>query len=249
MELTGADFDGIDGIDLYGMQNQIDYYRAMATTGRFDRAYARTGEYARDAATGERWHGELRAVEQALDQVFAVCNVDLAVELACGTGRWTPVVARRARRTFAVDAAPEMLDINRDRTRGLGVEHVLGDVFTWASPEPADLVVMCLWLSHVPPALFDNFWTHVRSWMAPGATVFIMDSLPHPDRVGRDEAAPEPDSYLHIRSLPDGRRVEIPKVFYDPRQLQRKLDGLGFDVEFDCSGDFFFFGTGHLRRG
>jgi demethylmenaquinone methyltransferase/2-methoxy-6-polyprenyl-1,4-benzoquinol methylase len=222
------------------LTGQIDYYQAMAATGRFDRAYARTGEYARESATTEQWNAELRSIEAALDRMS---DVDLAVELACGSGRWTPVIARHARRVLAVDAAPHMLDINRARTLCLNVEHVLGDAFTWAPDRPADLVVMCLWLSHVPPSLFDGFWSHVLSWMSPDSSVFVMDSLPHPDRVANDEAPPASGSPVHVRSLPDGRRVSIPKVFYRQGELESRLDRLGFDVALDWSGQFFFFGT------
>jgi len=37
------------------------------------------------------------------------------LELACGTGLWTGELVRYAERVVAVDAAPEVLEINRQR--------------------------------------------------------------------------------------------------------------------------------------
>lgn len=228
------------------LARQIDYYRAMAATGRFDRAYARTGEYARDDHVAEQWNRELDAVARALD---AESDVDEVVELACGTGRWTSVLARRARHVVGVDAAPEMLRIHEERTAGLPVERVCADVMSWSPERPPDLVVMCLWLSHVPPAAFDSFWRHVLSWSAPETRYFLMDSLPHADRVGTDETAPDSSRWLHRRTLPDGTTVDIPKVFYDGDDLKARLGALGLESRLDFSSSFFFFGSVERTKG
>ena len=39
------------------------------------------------------------------------------LELACGTGLWTVELARHAASITAVDASPEVLEINRSRLR------------------------------------------------------------------------------------------------------------------------------------
>jgi SAM-dependent methyltransferase len=56
------------------------------------------------------------------------------LELACGTGRWTPLLAERTDSLTAVDGAPEMLAIARRHVRGPGVELLGADVFTWTPP-------------------------------------------------------------------------------------------------------------------
>ncbi|HEY3717219.1 MAG TPA: class I SAM-dependent methyltransferase [Jatrophihabitantaceae bacterium] len=40
------------------------------------------------------------------------------LELACGTGVWTALLAGRANTLTAVDAAPEMIEIARERAPG-----------------------------------------------------------------------------------------------------------------------------------
>jgi len=60
------------------------------------------------------------------------------LELACGSGWWTPLLARRARSVTAVDAAPEMLALARQRVRGLPVELLAADLFAWQPPRRYD---------------------------------------------------------------------------------------------------------------
>jgi SAM-dependent methyltransferase len=74
------------------------------------------------------------------------------LELACGTGHWTPLLAARARSVTAIDAAPEMLVVARQRVTGLPVELVVADVFGWRPPRRYDTVFFGFWLAHVPPA-------------------------------------------------------------------------------------------------
>lgn len=61
------------------------------------------------------------------------------LELACGTGLWTSRLAVRSSRVLAVDAAPEMLSINRERLRTGNVEYCQADIFSWAAPRAFDL--------------------------------------------------------------------------------------------------------------
>jgi SAM-dependent methyltransferase len=69
------------------------------------------------------------------------------LELACGSGRWTRLLAARARSVTAVDAAPEMLALARQRVRGWPVELVEADVFGWQPAPPLRHGVLCL-LAH-----------------------------------------------------------------------------------------------------
>jgi demethylmenaquinone methyltransferase/2-methoxy-6-polyprenyl-1,4-benzoquinol methylase len=82
------------------------------------------------------------------------------LELACGTGRWTERLARRARTLTAVDAAPEMLAIARQRAPAT-VALVEADLFAWRPERSYDAVVFCFWLTHVPPSRLAAFWTLV----------------------------------------------------------------------------------------
>lgn len=103
------------------LAEQIAYYRARA--GEYDRVYA------------ER--EDLRGLLAAADDLPIVGDV---LELACGTGQWTQALAGRARSVTAVDSAPEVLSIARERTASPKVRFVRADVFTWQPPRRYDTV-------------------------------------------------------------------------------------------------------------
>jgi trans-aconitate methyltransferase len=96
------------------------------------------------------------------------------LELACGTGHWTPLLAARARSVTAVDAAPEMLAVARQRARGLPVQFIQADVFGWQPPRRYDTVFFACWLTHVPPARFAAFWSMVGMALAPGGQGLLL---------------------------------------------------------------------------
>ena len=52
-------------------------------------------------------------------------------EIACGTGLWTQALAGWADTVMAIDAAPEMVAIARDRVRSARVSFEVADVFSW----------------------------------------------------------------------------------------------------------------------
>jgi SAM-dependent methyltransferase len=108
---------------------QIAYYRAHAAD--YDVAYVGNDDW-----------------DRCVEELPVAGDV---LELACGTGHWTPLLAARARSVTAVDAAPEVLVLARQRARGLPVEFIQTDVFAWQPPRRYDTVFFAFWLTHVPP--------------------------------------------------------------------------------------------------
>jgi len=98
------------------------------------------------------------------------------LELACGSGNWTSVLAKHADRITAVDGAPEMLARARNR---LGpdapVDFVHADLFSWQPTRRYDAVFFGFWISHVPDEHFDSFWVTVDQALTPVGTVFFCD--------------------------------------------------------------------------
>ncbi len=156
------------------------------------------------------------------------------LELACGTGLWTVELARHATSVTALDASPEVLEINRARLREAGrettVRYVEADLFGWRPDAVYDAVFFGFWLSHVPPERFDAFWDLVRSELRPGGLVFFVDSLGPETLDEKERRSRDPQGHTTIRRLDDGRWFRIVKVFYDPAALEGRLAGLGWNV-------------------
>ena len=211
------------------LEGQLAYYRARAE--EYDDWFLRRGRHDRGPEWNRRWFSELEDIRQELGRFGPAGRV---LELACGTGLWTVDLARHATSMTAVDASPEVLEINRARLREAGretaVRYVEADLFDWRPDAAYDAVFFGFWLSHVPPERFEAFWELVRSALRPGERAFFVDSLgpETPDEMERRSR--DPQGHTTIRRLDDGREFRIVKVFYDPAALEARLADLGWNV-------------------
>jgi demethylmenaquinone methyltransferase/2-methoxy-6-polyprenyl-1,4-benzoquinol methylase len=223
--------------DETALQEQIAYYRARAA--EYDEWFLRTGRYDRGPAHRAAWEAEVATVERALREALPDGEI---LELACGTGLWTRHLVGAKRRVMAVDAAPEVLEINRARLPGAGVEYATADLFSWVPPAGRfDALFFGFWLSHVPADRFEPFWAMVRAALKPGGQIFWIDSLLEPASTARDHA-PLDQSGVVSRRLNDGREFKIVKIFYEPTELEGHLTRLGWRGWVRSSGQFFHYG-------
>lgn len=232
--MAGA--EGIDDDRL--LSEQVSYYRARADEYEF--WWERSHQYELDPDAKRAWDEEVRFLESwVLDQRPA----GQVLELACGTGIWTRRLAPLAERLTAVDASPEVLDLNlarlapSDRDR---VQFVRADLFEWQPRERYDLVFFSFWLSHVPPSRVPGFWETVRSALKEGGRVVFLDNRFSP----RSWPHAKPDSYLQERSdLSSGERFQIVKRYLDPPEVEAELAGLGWRCRAAVTETYFLYGT------
>jgi SAM-dependent methyltransferase len=187
------------------LAEQVTYYRAHAPD--YDDAYH-----------GQQW-------DRCIDELPITGDV---LELACGTGHWTPLLAASARSLTAVDAAPEMLALARQRVGGLPVEFIQADVFGWRPPRRYDTVFFAFWLTHVPPARFAAFWSLVGAALAPGGWACFVDSS-HRERE-EERILPGQVTPAVWRRVRDGSEHRVVKVFYSPAELAARLAELGWSA-------------------
>jgi len=205
---------------------QQHYYRARA--GEYDDWWLRRGRYDRGAAFNDAFLADAREVEETLCRFLDEKKPASALELACGTGLFTRHLAPRMGHLTAVDAAPEVLALNRARLRDAPVEYVQADLFAWRPPRRYDFVFMSFWLSHVPATRFDAFFETVAQALEPDGIAYVIDSAHDPTSTARDHPEPSRDSGVVLRKLDDGRTFRIVKVFWEPDALAARVRGLGF---------------------
>lgn len=222
------------------LQQQLEYYRARA--GEYDQWFLRQGRYDRGAAQNAQWFSEVQQVVGALESFGPSGDV---LELACGTGLWTSRLVAHATRVTAVDAAPEVLAINRARVGSPAVSYVEADLFSWEPPAHAfDVVFFSFWLSHVPADRFEAFWQLVHRALRPGGRFFLVDSRREPTSTAVDHQLPERTATTLKRRLNDGREFEIVKVFYDAAALEAQLRRLGWAAEVRQTPAYFIYASG-----
>lgn len=168
------------------------------------------------------------------------------LELACGPGGFTEHLVAHGRSVTAVDASPTMLERNRTAVGSAQVTYIEADLFTWSPPSTYDFVFFAFWLSHVPFTQIDSFWDMVRRCLRPGGRVAFVDE---DDRAsGHDDLRTVDGTPVATRTLSDGRRYDIVKVFWQPHELEERLRGIGWNVNVEPVGDTYLVGHGHDAR-
>ena len=236
--MTPAEVAGQTGGDAL-IADQIAYYRARA--GEYDRSMLELGRYLSmgGRVAGRPGDSDGQEVATLLEALEGMRPFETVLELACGTGWWTQWLAHRAEDVTAVDAAPEMLALNRERVKRPNVRYILADVFSWTPDRRFDLVFFAFWLSHIPRDRFAAFWQLVADALTPGGRVFFIDELDTPQARGLETRLDE-DAVL--RQLEDGRQFRAVKVFYQPSELEAMLRKLGWHVEVQAAGERFYWG-------
>jgi demethylmenaquinone methyltransferase/2-methoxy-6-polyprenyl-1,4-benzoquinol methylase len=218
------------------LAEQLAYYRARAS--EYDEWFQREGRYDHGHEHRRLWFEEVAVVEDAL--VAANPSGEI-LELACGTGIWTSVLARAASHLTAVDASPEVLQINSSRVGGARVEYVQADLFRWVPSKTYDFVFFAFWLSHVPEERFEAFWSVVKRSLRPGGRAFFIDSLAAPEGTARDQRVEQ--GGIVERRLNDGRTYRVVKIFHEPPALQERLRKGGWEASVRATPRFFIYGT------
>jgi len=191
------------------LADQVDYYRRRA--GEYDvTAY---GDVAAARARIARLVADMRPTGRLL-------------EIACGTGLWTEALARLADTVTAIDAAPEAVEIARDRVRSANVTFEVVDVFSWAPDARFDVIFFSAWLSHVPTSRVEQFWHSLRGLLAGNGRVLFIDE--HVDEREKEAYVAGRDEIVE-RRLRDGSTFRVIKNFVDPDRLELRLRRLGWD--------------------
>ena len=147
---------------------------------------------------------ELAAIAAALKELFCGRRV---LEVACGTGYWTQIVADVAARVTGVDLSREMLALARGKKLPADkVEFLLADAFQLQTvPGTFDAGLANFFLSHVPKARLAEFLAGLHKKLGPNAIVFLADDVDVPGLGGQSAARPGNEDTIRLRTLPDGQ--------------------------------------------
>lgn len=198
------------------LADQIGYYRHRAS------------EY--DATA----YGDVAAARQRISRLVTEMHPGGKVlEIACGTGLWTEAIAELAGAVTAIDAAPEVVDIARQRVVAANVTFEVADVFAWKTDERFDVVFFSAWLSHVPSSRFEEFWRLLRSLLATDGRVLFIDE--HVEESAKESYVAGRGEIVE-RRLSDGRTFRIIKNFVDLGRLEQRLREIGWDCEIRRDG-------------
>jgi SAM-dependent methyltransferase len=190
--------------------------------------------YAQRAAYYERVYfkperqADLRDMQAWLPPLFAGRRV---LELACGTGWWTPHGARDCESWLATDLNPETLAVARKKPLPAGkVQFATIDAYTLdgldalALPQvPFNAAFTGCWWSHVPLQRLDAWLALLHAHLVPGSLVVMLDN-----RFVREQSTPltrtdAAGNTYQNRTLDDGSVHEVLKNFPTPADAIARL--------------------------
>ena len=192
----------------------VEYYRRRA------------GEYEAFYAKPER-QPDLLLLKKKLAELLKGARV---LEVACGTGYWTTVIASAARSVTATDLAEEPMHIARAKGYPKGnVSFVEADAY--ALPESLgrfDAAFAGFWWSHVPRQRLREFLGSLHSRLEPGASVLLLDNLyVEGNSTPIVEADAQGNTY-QLRQLSDGSRFRVMKNYPAKEELRSLLPGVHY---------------------
>ncbi|MDQ3554186.1 MAG: class I SAM-dependent methyltransferase [Chloroflexota bacterium] len=212
------------------------YYAGRAP--EYDEIYGQRGGVSGGSVLDLWRERELDEITGWLDRVPLSGEI---VELAAGTGWWSPLLAQKGDLSlYDINAAP--LDIARGRLVAHGLRAHIHVRDAWQEPDRQVDGVFCgFWLSHVPRARLSEFLGLVARWLRAGGMFAFLD-----ERAGTADPDPaaDPQTGITVRRLGDDREFRIPKVYYARGELESALAEAGFDrCEIRQTERYFLMGT------
>jgi len=168
---------------------------------------------------------DLKDMQSWLSEKFIGCSV---LEIACGTGYWTQFMEHAADRIFAIDAAPEVLEIARERVRSESVEFHIGDAYSLNGYEGKyDASFSGFWFSHVLKENRYKFLSGLAGQLQDGArVVFIDNSFVQGNSTPISEKDTQGNTY-QTRTLENGSKHIVLKNYPSETELLECIGGLG----------------------
>lgn len=96
------------------------------------------------------------------------------LEIGCGTGEFSRLLAGRAERVLALDLSPQMIRLARERSKLYpNVDFVVGDVMTYRFPDDQfDCIATLTTLHHLPA---ETILREIRKALKPGGVFVCLD--------------------------------------------------------------------------
>jgi demethylmenaquinone methyltransferase/2-methoxy-6-polyprenyl-1,4-benzoquinol methylase len=187
----------------------VEYYRRRA------------GEYEAIYAKPER-QADLAVLRKDVPQRLAGRRV---LEIACGTGYWTALVAPLAASVVATDMAEEPMAIARTKAYPPGrVRFLVADAYKLGDDLGRfDAALAMFWWSHIPLTEIGKFLASLHRRLERGARVVMMDNL-YIDGSSTPIAERDAEGNTYqLRRLADGTENRVLKNFPSEGELRAAL--------------------------
>lgn len=156
------------------------------------------------------------------------------LEIACGTGFWTKVIAKTARSVLATDASKKMISIaKKELIKYKNVDFKLSDAYSLKNIRGRFTAVYAhWWWSHMPKTRIRSFLVNLHKKLIPGAFVFFGDHLPNYTYRKTKIIYNKDSDRIEVRKLENRRKYYVIKNFPTQSEIKQCLAGIAKDIKF-----------------
>jgi len=156
------------------------------------------------------------------------------LEIACGTGNWTQVLARRARSVTATDVNDSVLAIARGKPlTDKRVTFRVADAYTLDGVDGLfDVAFAADWWSHIPKAMILPFLEVLHRRLRDDARVVFLDMMPCDVFESEEVCYDDDGNRISTRTVPDGSQFRVVRNFPDEQELRSVLDQVARRIEY-----------------
>lgn len=161
---------------------------------------------------------ELTEEGDRLRELVRGCHV---LDLPCGTGYWTEIMAESALSIVAADLSVEMLKEAAAKRYQRPVDFVACDLSSPPFEAGAfDFLAVGFWLSHHPHQDYLPYFKLLRSIVKSDGRIWMIDNNPPAEGTVQQSAGTDSNGNNYkIRRLLDGKEFRILKNYFDKPQL------------------------------
>ncbi len=189
---------------------------------------ARAKEYERIYSKPER-QDDLARLRDFVARAFAGLE---ALEVACGTGYWTEILAHSAASVVATDVNPQVLAIARAKpTNSEKVGFLQADAYFLPIGGPRFTGgLAAFWWSHVPKSRLKGFLESFHYAFKPGARIVFLDNVYVEGSSTPISRTDDAGNTYQCRQLDDGSTHEVLKNFPNESELRVALEHLAVET-------------------
>ena len=156
------------------------------------------------------------------------------LEIACGTGNWTEVLAKRATSVVAIDISPAALAIAQSKLSGYkNVSIVQGDAYDLGNiSDSFEILFSADWWSHIPNSILTTFLSSTIAKLHPGSKAIFID-MSFSEYFKQEPCHYDEDNNrISHRLLPDGSDFQVIKNFPGESEIRHILLKYGKTIDY-----------------
>ena len=167
-------------------------------------------------------------IKKRFQNYLSGCDV---LEIACGTGYWTEVIAKSAKSILATDINHNMLEIARERLKNRqNVKFLKTDAYSLNEVHKEFNAAFAIWWwSHIPKTILRKFLWNLNKKLQNDSIVLFVDQMPgaykainRQDAIGGD--------LIEERKVGQSKKYNVVKNFPNEQEIRKVLMDIGKDI-------------------